>query len=186
MVANRRRADGFTLLEVIVVIAIMGLLMAIGIPGIKTLLNVQKMKSATFDLVTTAMLARSEAIKWGSGNPAVATVPSISIVAASNDFSNGWCIVFTSATACSLSAPADGVMQIVKPTANMTYAYLGTGATAIAPVPITFTRTGRLAGGVPLTLRVTDIDDYATPRCVTFDTNGNARVRAMPDHTTAC
>lgn len=178
MVAGRRRADGFTLLEVLVVMAIMGILMAVGVPGIQTLLNVQKMKSATFDLVTTAMQARSEAIKWGSGNPAATTAPSISIVAPGNNFSNGWCIVFTSTTACSLSAPADGVMQIIKPTANMTY----TGLAA----PIIFTRTGRLAGGVPVTLRVTDIDNYATPRCVTFDTNGNARVRAMPDHTTAC
>ncbi len=175
MVANRRRADGFTLLEVMVVIAIMGILMAVGVPGIKTLLNVQKMKSATFDLVTTAMLARSEAIKWSG-----ASGSSISIVAPSNNFSNGWCIVFTSATACSTSAPDDGVMQIIKPTANMTYVYQGTAA------PIVFTRTGRLAGGVPVTLRVTDIDNYATPRCVTFDINGNARVRAMPDHTTAC
>lgn len=175
MVSNRRRANGFTLLEVLVVTAIMGTLMAIGVPGIKTLLNVQKMKSATFDLVTTAMLARSEAIKWSG-----ASGSSISIVAASGDFSNGWCIVFTSGTGCSLSAPADGVMQIIKPTANMTYVYQGTAA------PIVFTRTGRLEGGVPVTLRVTDIDDYATPRCVTFDINGNARVRAMPDHTTAC
>ena len=180
MVANRRRASGFTLLEVMVVTAIMGTLMAIAVPGIKTLLNVQKMKSATFDLVTTAMLARSEAIKWGSGNPAVTTAPSISIVAPSNNFSNGWCIVFTSATACSLSAPADGVMQIVKPTANMAYVYQGTAA------PIVFTRTGRLFGGVPVTLLVTDGDAYATPRCVTFDTNGNARVRVMAAGTTSC
>jgi prepilin-type N-terminal cleavage/methylation domain-containing protein len=186
MVANRRRADGFTLLEVMVVTVIMGILMAVGVPGIKTLLNVQKMKSATFDLVTTAMLARSEAIKWGSGNPTATTTPDISIVAAGTSFTNGWCIVFTSGTACSLTAPADAVMQIVKPTANMTYGYLGTGTTVITPVPITFTRTGRLAGGVPVTVRVTDIDGYATPRCVTFDINGNARVRAMPDHTTAC
>lgn len=180
MVVDRRRADGFTLLEVLVVMAIMGILMAVGVPGIKTLLNVQKMKSATFDLVTTAMQARSEAIKWGSGNPTAATAPSISIVAASGNFSNGWCIVFTSATACSLSAPADGVMQVIKPTANMTYAYQGTVA------PIIFTRTGRLEGNAPVTLRVTDDDDYATPRCVTFDINGNARVRAMPDHSTPC
>jgi type IV fimbrial biogenesis protein FimT len=175
MVANRRRADGFTLLEVLIVTVIMGILMAVAVPGIKTLLNNQKMKSATFDLVTTAMLARSEAIKWGG-----ASGSSISIVAPSNDFSNGWCIVFTSTTACNVSTPADGVMQIIKPTANMTYVYQGTAA------PIVFTRTGRLAGGVAITLRVTDVDSYATPRCVTFDTNGNARVRAMPDHTTSC
>lgn len=175
MVSQRRRARGFTLIEIMVVIVIMGTLMAIGVPGIQTLLNNQKMKSATFDLVTTAMFARSEAIKWGGVSGS-----SISIVAPSNNFSNGWCIVFTSTTTCNTSAPADGVMQIIKPTANMTYVYQGTAA------PIIFNRTGRLAGGVPITLRVTDIDNYATPRCVTFDINGNARVRAMPDHTTSC
>lgn len=175
MVNERRRAHGFSLIELMVAVAIAGILMAIGVPSIKTLLNNQKMKSATFDLVTTAMLARSEAIKWGGANTA-----SISIVAPSNNFSNGWCIVFTSATACNTAVPDDGVMQIIKPTGGVTYVYQGTAA------PIVFSRTGRLVGGVPITLRVTDIDSFSAPRCVTFDTNGNARVRAMPDHTTPC
>lgn len=175
MVANRRRAYGFTLIELLVVIAIGGILMAIAVPGIKTLLNVQKIKSATFDLVTTAMLARSEAIKWSGASSA-----SISIAAPSNNFSGGWCIVFTSATTCSTSAPGDGVMQIIKATAGITYAYQGTAA------PIIFARTGRLAGGVPVTLLVTDDDAFATPRCVTIDVNGNARVRVMAAGTTSC
>lgn len=173
MVTGRRRVNGFTLVEVLVVIAITGILMGIAVPGIKTLLNTQKMKSATFDLVTTAMLARSEAIKWGG-----ASSSSISIVAPSNNFSNGWCIVFTSATTCSTSSPGDGVMQIIKPTTGVTYE--GTAA------PIIFARTGRLAGGVPVTLLVTDDDSFATPRCVTFDTNGNAKVRVMAAGVTSC
>lgn len=175
MVRACRRAYGFTLIELIVVIGIAGILMGIGIPGIKSLLNVQKMKSATFDLVATAMQARSEAIKWSG-----ASSSSISIVAPSNDFSNGWCIVFTSTTTCSTSAPGDGVMQVIKPTGGVTYAYQGTAA------PIIFTRTGRLAGGVAITLLLTDIDSAATPRCVTFDTNGNARVRVMTAGATTC
>lgn len=175
MVIDRRRADGFTLLEVLMVIAIMGILMAVVVPGVKTLLNTQKMKSATFDLVTTAMLARSEAIKWGG-----ASASSISIVAPSNNFSNGWCIAFTSTTPCSLSTPDDGVMQIIKPTAGITYAYQGSAA------PIVYTRTGRLAGGAAVQVLVTDVDNFATPRCVKFDTNGNASVRVMAAGTTSC
>lgn len=175
MVSQRRRADGFTLIEVLVVIAIMGILMGIAVPNVQTLLNNQKMKSATFDLVTTAMMARSEAIKWGGVSGS-----SISIVAAANDFSNGWCIVFTSATTCSMSSPADGVMQIIKPTAKITYAYQGTVA------PIVFNRTGRLAGGAAVSVLVTDVDSFATPRCVKFDTNGNASVRVMAAGTTSC
>lgn len=175
MVATRRRACGFTLLEVLVVIVIGGILMAVAVPGIKSLLNNQKMKSATFDLVTTAMLARSEAMKWAG-----ASGSSISIVAPSNNFSNGWCIVFTSTTTCSTSAPGDGVMQIILPTAGINYAYQGTAA------PIVFTRTGRLAGGAAVQLLVTDSEAHAAPRCVKFDTNGNGSVRVMAAGTTSC
>ncbi|MDP2826853.1 MAG: GspH/FimT family pseudopilin [Sulfuritalea sp.] len=175
MVSQRRRAHGFTLIEVMVVIAIAGILMSIAVPGVKSLLNTQKMKSATFDLVTTAMLARSDAIKWSGASSA-----SISIVAPSNNFSSGWCIVFTSTSTCSTSSPGDGVMQIVKPTSGVSYTYQGTAA------PIVFTRTGRLAGGIAVTLLVADDDNFATPRCVTFDTNGNARVRVMAAGTTSC
>lgn len=181
MVAKRRRADGFTLLEVMVVIMIMGILMAVGVPGIKTLLNNQKMKSATFDLVTTAMLARSEAMKWGGANSA-----SIRIVAPSNNLRKGWCILFSGDVAITcpdmtlVPTPAvpDGVMQIIKPTAGVGYAY-GT-----APAAIVFTRTGRLAAAVKLL--VTDDDNLANVRCVTFDTNGNASVRVMSSGAPAC
>lgn len=175
MVADRRRVNGFSLVEMMLVIAIAGILMSIAVPGVKTLLNTQKMKSATFDLVVTAMLARSEAIKWSG-----ASSSSISIAAPSNDFNGGWCIVFTSATTCSTSAPGDGVMQVVRPTTGVTYAYQGTAA------PIIFTRTGRLSGGAAVKLLVTDDDSFATPRCVTFDTNGNASVRVMAAGTTSC
>lgn len=175
MVASRRRACGFSLVEMMLVVVIGGILMSIAVPGIKSLLNTQKMKSATFDLVSTAMLARSEAIKWSG-----ASSSSISIVAPSNDFSNGWCVVFTSATTCSTSSPGDGVMHVIKPTANITYAYQGTAA------PIIFTRTGRLSGGVAVKLLVTDSDSFATPRCVIFDTNGNASVRVMAAGTASC
>lgn len=175
MVALRRRAYGFTLVELMVAIAIAGILMAVGLPSVRSMLNSQKMKSASFDIVTTAMQARSEAIKWGGASSA-----SISIVAPSNNFSNGWCITFTSSTTCSTSAPGDAVMQVIKPTGNVTYAYQGTAA------PIVFTRTGRLSSGTSVKLLLTDTDNFAAPRCVTIDTNGNASVRVMTAGTTSC
>lgn len=166
MVNLRRQAHGFSLIELIVVVAILGIAMGIAVPGLQSLLAGQKMKSATFDLITTAMLARSEAIKWGGASGAA-----ISIVAPANNFNNGWCITFTSTVLCDLAAPDDGVMQIIKPTAGVNYVYQGVAA------PIVFNRGGRLASGGSVRLQVDDRDGSATSRCVSIDSSGNATVK---------
>lgn len=166
MVSQCRRACGFSLIEVMVVIAILGIAMGIGVPGLQTLLANQKMKSATFDLITTAMIARSEAIKWGGASSA-----SISIVAPANDFSNGWCVTFTKDTPCNMTIPGDGVMQVVRPTQGVAYVYQGMAA------PIVFNRSGRLADGSQVRLQVDDTSASANSRCVSIDTSGNATVK---------
>lgn len=167
MVNYRRRACGFSLIEVMVVIAILGIAMGIGVPGLQTLLANQKMKSATFDLLTTAIRARSEAIKWGGASSA-----SISIVAPSNSFSNGWCVTFTSTTPCDMASPNDGVMQIVRPTQGVAYVVYS-GAT-----PIIFNRSGRLASGNSVRLQVNDSRFSANSRCVSIDSSGNATIKS--------
>lgn len=167
MVSHRRRARGFSLIEVMVTIAILGIAMGIGVPGLQSLLANQKMKSATFDLVTTAMIARSEAIKWGGASPA-----SISIVAPANNFSNGWCVTFTKDTLCNMSAPDDGVMQIVRPTQGVAYVVYS-GAT-----PIIFNRSGRLDSSNPVRLQVNDSSASANSRCVSIDSSGNATIKS--------
>ncbi len=167
MVNYRHQACGFSLIEVMVVIAILGIAMGIGVPGLQSLLTTQKMKSATFDLITTAMIARSEAIKWGGASSA-----SISIVAPSNNFSNGWCVTFTNTTPCDMSDPDDGVMQIVRPTQGVAFVYQGVAA------PIVFNRSGRLASGSSVRLQVDDDNAAANSRCVLIDSNGNATVKS--------
>lgn len=162
-----RRASGFTVLEVMIVLVIAGIAMSIAAPGMKSMINNQKMKSATFELVATTMMARSEAIKWGGASSAT-----ISIRAPSDNFSsNGWCIVFTSSSACDTSSPGDAVMQIIKPPSGVTFTYQGTAA------PITFNRSGRLTGGVAVKIQVADDQAFAPTYCVTIDTNGNASTK---------
>lgn len=175
MVNPRRRAYGFSLIELMVVIAILGIAMGIGVPGLQSLLANQKMKSATFDLVTTAMVARSEAIKWSGASSA-----SISIVAPASGFNGGWCVTFTSTTPCDLSSPNDGVIQVVRSTQGVGYSYLGAppGTTVIPLAPIIFNRSGRLASGNPVRLQVNDSNAAANSRCVTIDSNGNATVKS--------
>lgn len=164
---SAHRHAGFTLIEMMVVLAIMGIALSIAMPDIKSLVNNQKMKSATFDLVATAMVARSEAIKWGGASSAT-----IAIRAPADDFSSsGWCIVFTSTSACDTSSPGDAVIQVTRPPAGVTITYQGVAA------PIIFNRSGRLTGGVAVKLQVDDNDAFSQSRCVTIDTNGNATVK---------
>lgn len=161
---------GFTLIEMMIVVALMGVVMSFAVPSVRSLIDTQKMKTATFDLVTTVMVARSEAVKFGDTQGV-----SISIVPQGGDYNNGWCVVFTSASACSVSAPGADVMRVNAPTAKVTYSVFSCGAT---PCVITFGKSGRLSGGSSIKLQVANDDGNSElTRCVTVDTAGNAQVK---------
>lgn len=57
------RGRGFTLMELLVVLAVGTSLLAIGVPGYAFLLNASRLTTQTNDLVAALHLARSEAIK---------------------------------------------------------------------------------------------------------------------------
>ena len=63
---------GFTLIELIVTVTLLGVLVTIGIPSFNSFIVSQRVKTATYDLSTAVVLARSEAIKR---NVAVRLVP---------------------------------------------------------------------------------------------------------------
>ncbi|MCX8091921.1 MAG: prepilin-type N-terminal cleavage/methylation domain-containing protein [Verrucomicrobiae bacterium] len=63
--SRARQPDGFTLIEVMVVVGIMGLIAAMGIPSMYRLLQKQGMRKATSDVVEVCSLARARAILTG-------------------------------------------------------------------------------------------------------------------------
>lgn len=63
MKSSRSSVSGFTLVEILIVIAIAGILATIAIPSFKGLMERQRVNNASFELFSVLSLARNEAIK---------------------------------------------------------------------------------------------------------------------------
>jgi type IV fimbrial biogenesis protein FimT len=90
---RRKPADGFTIVELMVVIAIMAIIMVFAIPSYKGLMTQNRMAGEINDLATDIELARSAAVKQGldvticpSTTP-TATVPTC---ATTTEWNSGW------------------------------------------------------------------------------------------------
>ena len=84
-----KRQTGFTLLELLIVIAIAGVLVAVGVPGLRTMVENNRLTSQINQFSSSLALARSEAVKV---NDHVAICPSTngSSCSADVDWNVGW------------------------------------------------------------------------------------------------
>lgn len=103
---------GFTLLELLVAIAVLAILLGVGVPGFFEIINNNRVTTQTNELVSALNYARSEAVK--RGDPvSVCSSADGSTCAASTDWSNGW-IVFTDSAGVvgALNPPTDELLQV--------------------------------------------------------------------------
>ena len=85
------KQSGVTLLELMVVLAIVAILVAISIPGFTSLVRSSRLSSATNELVSSLHLARSEAIKRNSRAVMCISATGTSCVA-SGGWHQGWLV----------------------------------------------------------------------------------------------
>jgi type IV fimbrial biogenesis protein FimT len=155
--------SGITLIEMMVVILIVSILVVVGLPSLTGMVRNQRIKTASLDLYSSLVLARSEGIKRNASN--------VSIIAEAGGWQNGWkvCVDTDSDSTCDASEvlllqqePIDTSITVSGPTGNI----------------ITYNRDGRLAtASASFTLRA-DANDRAAPmRCVDVDVSGRPRTR---------
>jgi type IV fimbrial biogenesis protein FimT len=105
---------GFTLVEMLVVLAVGSILLAIAIPSYAFLVNTSRLAAVTNDLVTALHLARSEAIKRGirvtvcKTSDAMVASPACSTTA---NWQDGW-LVFVDGGTRGVIDPGDTLLWV--------------------------------------------------------------------------
>lgn len=145
---TRRDLRGFTLLELLLAVAILGILLALAIPAYRDLIASQRVKSAISDLNTAMVFARSEAVKR---NGVVTLTP------AAGGWAAGWRI-------------ADPVSDDNPDLLNQTRAG-GVGITSDS-VGIAFAPSGRTSAAVDFEI-TSDVNAGAT-HCLRLGVDGRA------------
>ncbi|MBK8069882.1 MAG: GspH/FimT family pseudopilin [Rhodanobacteraceae bacterium] len=125
---KRRRAAGFTMVELMITLAVIAILMAVSTPALRELNIRANVTSTTNDIVIALNLARSEAVKRGR---------LVSVVANGADWSNGWTVQSDDGTVLSSrNAVADNYRVLGAPTGAGAQTdrviFTGTGALSVA------------------------------------------------------
>lgn len=134
---------GFTLIELMVVVALAALLLGIGVPSFTSFIAGQRVKAAASDFSSAAVYARSEAIKRNG---------EVGIVAAASGWKDGWTVKF-------------GTISL-----NEQLAYKGLSMSSTA-TEVVYLSSGRLKGAAAPTLSIQG-EGGSPSRCVSFDLSG--------------
>ena len=154
----RPATRGFTIIEVMVSIAIVMVLTVVAVPSLSDLVADQRVRSTVFDLYGSLILARSEAIKR---NANVDIVPTVS---GQSNWASGWQVQTNGAALRTQNAVR--AVGITGPAASFSYQ-----------------RDGRIAGGGGAVLVVWNPANSAiTARCIRIDPSGRPNIKLDTNH----
>lgn len=145
-----RRQHGVTLIEIMTVLVVIAILAVIALPSFANILASQRLRAAGTDLVTSLLIARSEAIKR-KGQVEVAP-------RSKGEWASGWRVATV--------ATDEQIDQRESPGLRV--------AVTRAPDSVVYERNGRLAGGGMAQFEFKDEESQpgVEARCVTVDPSG--------------
>ena len=177
-----RRSKGFTLVELMVTIAVVAVLLAIALPSFRKVIQRNRVASASNDLLASISYARTTAINRGQLVSMCPSTDGTGCTSAGKDFESGW-IVYTypagaasankayvaaSATLLRASGTHAGVSINAQQTPVITFGLQGQLRPATALSFLTCSRTGSSGIG----------ESTATVPGVQLDVNGSGSVSA--------
>ena len=144
------KARGFTLVEALMVTVILVILVSVGLPGFSSFMRNQRVKTASFDLFSSLIFARSEAITRNT---------TVTIGSAGGNWANGWTVTDSGGT----------VLRQEEAVASVTIS---------GPASLVYRGSGRLDGVVQPALQLTSTGDDITTRCIRIDLSGRPYTKA--------
>ncbi len=100
---SKPAVSGFSLLELMVALAVGSIILVVGVPSFKGMLDNQRMTTATNELVMSLNLAKSEAIKRVKYVSVCKSSNGVSCTLAGTSWADGW-IVFANAAVANLGS----------------------------------------------------------------------------------
>lgn len=164
---TRHRAVGFTLIELMVTVAVAVILAMVAVPSFRQFILNQRLKNASYDLVSALTLARSEAITRNA---------SVNLIAIGGSWAGGWCVTTTDCTAPIISHEAFNASIGID-------SYLA-GTTNAGPTTITYGSSGRAttAAATLAVVSATAVTGVQT-RCVSISLIGVPRTSSSSSRT---
>ena len=147
---RRRRSAGFSLIELLMVMGVLGIISTLAVGGFQNMVRDQRVRNCSFELYASLTLARSEAIKRNAD---------VTVSPAAGGWQNGWTIA-ASGTPLKTQARMNGITI--------------TGG----PASVVYNKSGRLppAGLPPPAFQVVDTAaTSAYTRCLKIELSGMPR-----------
>jgi type IV fimbrial biogenesis protein FimT len=160
---SNRQVTGFTLLELMVTVAIAAILLALALPSFQGSLRSNRVATATNEALASLALARSEAVRNTRGAGVCASADGASCGA---NWNSGW-LVWSDTDSDGTIDAGETIVRYSQGKASVAMA--GTATT------LAFDPRGRVIGGLQ-TIGLAPADATTPARCITISPTGQTRV----------
>ena len=176
-VAHRHNHHGFTLIELMVTLAVIAIILAIAVPNMRTLIQNGRLSTQSNDFISDITFARSEAIKRGN-NVVICPATVATACSGGSNWENGR-LIFVDANNDSAWGVGDIPLRFRESLG-------GANTQRAAGGLLTFDRRGLLVAGSPTSFRLCDERLVAYGRVITLTTTGQVRVEPKTTLPASC